>query len=56
MSLTLSRLPLLTRLDGNDTAFLASSGAGWRLSLYLPFDKNWRESVEEKIQLRDLRR
>jgi hypothetical protein len=56
MSLTLSRLPLLTRLDGNDTAFLASSGTGWRLSLYLPFDKNWRESVEEKIQLRDLRR
>jgi hypothetical protein len=56
MSLTLSRLPLLTRLDGNETAFLASSGTGWKLSMYLPFDKNWRESVEEKIQLRDLRR
>lgn len=56
MTITSTRLNLLTRLDGKDTAFLASSGEGLRLSLYLPFDKNWRESVEEKIQLRDLRR
>lgn len=56
MSTSLTTLPLLTRLDGKDSAFLASTGTGWRLSLYLPFDKNWRESLEEKIQLRDLRR
>jgi hypothetical protein len=56
MSTILARLNLLTRLEVKDTAFLASSGEGWRLSLYLPFDKNWRESAEEKIQLRDLRR
>lgn len=56
MSPTLSRLPLLTRLDASETAFLVAAGKGPRLSLYLPFDKGWREAREEKILLRDLRR
>ncbi len=53
---TLTRIPLFTRLEAKDTEFLVSSGSGPRLSLYLPFDKSWREPLEDKILLRDLRR
>ncbi len=56
MSNTLTRLPLKTRLDSGDKEFLASAGPGWRLSLYLPFTKSWREPLEDRILLRDLRR
>ena len=56
MSITLIRLPLKTRLEAPDKEFLTSAGPGWRLSLYLPFTKSWREPLEDKILLRDLRR
>lgn len=56
MSITLTRLPFKTRLDAADKEFLASTGPGWRLSLYLPFAKSWREPQEDRILLRDLRR
>lgn len=54
--MSLIRLPLLTRLDAKEAAFLVATGAGPRLSLYLPFDKGWREPLEDEILLRDLRR
>jgi hypothetical protein len=56
MSITLTRIPLKTRIDDADKEFLSSAGPGWRLSLYLPFTKSWREPLEDKILLRDLRR
>lgn len=56
MSITLTHLPLKTRLDVGDKEFLASAGPGWRVSLYLPFTKSWREPLEDRILLRDLRR
>ena len=56
MSNTLTRLPLLTRLGEKDIAFLVSAGTAPRISLYLPLDKSWREPLEDKVLLRDLRR
>lgn len=56
MSITLTRIPLKTRLDKVDKDFLTSTSSGLRLSIYLPFTKSWRELVEDKILLRDLRR
>jgi hypothetical protein len=56
MSVTLTRFPLKTRLEAADKDFLTSAEPGLRLSLYLPFIKSWREPLEDKILLRDLRR
>jgi hypothetical protein len=53
---TFNRTPLFTRLEPRDTEFLVSSGTEPRLSLYLPFNKSWREPLEDKILLRELRR
>ncbi|MDB5104918.1 MAG: hypothetical protein JWP91_2607 [Fibrobacteres bacterium] len=50
---TKSPVNLRTRLEPKD---LPDSGKGWCLSLYLPFHKNFRESLEDGIQLKDLHR
>ncbi len=44
---------LRTRLELKD---LPDFGKGWCLSLYFPFHKNWRENLEDGIQLKDLHR
>ena len=56
MSYTLTRLTLKTRLEPRDVSVLTHADAALKLSLYLPFDRSWRESQEGKVLLRDLRR
>lgn len=56
MSSTLIRLPMHTRLEEKDIAFLTQAGSSLKLSMYFPFDKTWREPLMEKVLLKDLRR
>jgi hypothetical protein len=56
MPSTFTLMPLKSRLDDRDKAFLTQTGAALKVSLYLPFDRTWGVATENRIQLADLRR
>lgn len=56
MSNALIRVPVLTRLEEKDVAFLTQAGPSLKLSLYLPFDKSWNEPHSDRVLMNDLRR
>lgn len=49
-------VPIRTRFDDEDIAFLTRMGSALKLSMLIPFDPAWKGRAESRILLGDLRR